>query len=260
MEEKPPEDVESQVASRGLFLTDGMSLRLSNLKFVVEADGRFVIPPATVELSLNMCPNWFGISVEHVRDAQRHHETLKQNLEPRNEPELGRAMEKECRSAMQAIAAAAFAMDAMYSSVKLELPNAAELTRKWTVAKTARYKQVAEVFRQVFDVRDDSFAKLRNVLKLLFEYRGWAVHPPSHFSTPQFYAVIESVTEWRYVAFCYNNAYQLVRGSLGFTKVLLTKETRDKVSENQKGLSARLLPLWADWERDFGPLIDQHSD
>jgi hypothetical protein len=42
---------------------------------------------------------------------------------------------------------------------------------------------------------------LRSLVKQLFRFRDWAVHPPANFSAPIRHEILGTGVEWRFVAF-----------------------------------------------------------
>jgi len=247
--------------SGGVFVGRGVSLRLRNLQIRFGPDGP-EIPPVTVELSLGMAPFWLEIALKHLAEAEAHHGVL---LAAKPDDGQGRAvaLEGEFCSGMQAIVAAATAIDALYAQVKpfAEIPD--DVAAAWTTNGTARYKQVAEVLRRAFHLKDRRAANLRRALKETYRFRDWAVHPESSFSVPVLHPDLGAGTEWRFVAFGFAIAKQIVRAALAFTALLAWKPP-EAASEPFRQVCAdtlaRIDPLTREWCQKYGQLTDDEFE
>src|SRR6185437_15189206 len=130
---------------------------------------------------------------------------------------------------MQALTSAAIALDALYASVRERTDIPETLVATWRKNKTARPKQVAEVFRRAFRVGPKSFRNLAAIVHQLYKFRDLAVHPPASFSAPVFHATLNARTEWRFLSFGYDSSLVAVRASLAavtqLTQLPRTKNT-----------------------------------
>lgn len=214
-----------------------------------------------VHLQLNMWFYWLEIALSHLGTAKNHHATL---LRARHDGEaLQPALDDETRSGMQAIMAAAIAVDALYADVADRLPVQRDLRKQWREKGTARYAQVTEVFRRAFGLRRQGTANLRLTLKELYHFRDLAVHPDARASTPVLYPDLQVGVEWRLVAFGFANAQQAVRAALAYVKILPSRPL-DRAPAPVQQLASEMLslggPLFDEWERHYGPLLDSPSD
>ncbi len=182
-------------ATGGVFVGRGVSLRLRNLRISWGPDGP-EIAPVTIELSLGMAPFWLEIALRHLVEAEAQHTLLSESVSG-NSSDRGTALEGEFLAGMQAIVAAATALDAFYAQVKPYANIPEELVATWREKGTARYKQVAEVLRRAFRLKPRTAVNLRRILKDVYRFRDWAVHPSADFSAPVLHPKMGSGTEWR---------------------------------------------------------------
>lgn len=212
---------------------------------------------AEVRLQLNMWFYWLETALSHLCNAREHHAAL---LRARDDGETPQpALDNEACSGMQAIMAAAIAMDALYADVAERLPVPPDLRAHWRQNGTAPYAQVTEVFRRAFGLRRQGTANLRRTLKELYRFRDIAVHPDARASAPVQHPDLRVGVEWRFVAFGFDSATQAVRAALAFVKILPSRPLDHAPTSVQQLASEMLLlgaPLFEQWEREYGPLLD----
>src|SRR5690606_15644209 len=104
--------------------------------------------------------------------------------------------------------------EAFYTAIRdrSDLPD--ELIRKWRAERRRRSGQIVEVLRRAVGLSNRGTQNLKAMLKDLYKFRGWAVHPPSLAQRPAFRPDISRGVEWRYQAFQLSNATLLVRATL----------------------------------------------
>jgi hypothetical protein len=221
----------------GIMVLAGQSLRIPAGGLVISLDEG--VSSARVELSLEVWPHWLRVAAQQTDvaiAAAAEVAAVARSAEP--EPR-GSAMATEMGASMVAIAAQAFAVDAVYDSIKQRLRHAPTPGKGHTV----RYRWITETIRHGFRLRDDAATEVRDRLKQLFDFRDWAVHPPNDFRDPIYRADLDAAVEWRYAAFTAVNA----RNSLGWTLSLfdqlpkVAKDTEPEVRDWSK-LIHQLLP------------------
>ena len=124
------------------------------------------------------------------------------------------ALEREFRAGMQAVVAAATAIDAFYASVKLRIELPAELTTAWRRNGTARPTQVDEVLRRAFLFGAAHQRDLPITTGEIDKLRDRAVHLTAEATRPVLHPVINRLTEWRFDAFSFPIASQIVSGAM----------------------------------------------
>jgi hypothetical protein len=218
---------------------------------------------ARVEVLQVMTPHWLGIAVDHLDVAKKHHETLIGAIAAKSDAAIGTNLERDFLESMQASVAAAIAFDALYASVKeyVSLPD--DMLMTWQKNRTARYKQVLEVLRRGFCLRNHEVQNLCSALKLAFEARDLAVHPKGNFSTPILHPDLGHYTEWRFVQFRYETAHTIVRAALAFTRELTSKglqSASNGLVTLSQGIYANLDCLLLRWEERHGKLTQDFEN
>ena len=241
----------------GILMTRGVSLRLSNISFTIGPDGEFHGSPVTAEVLLHMSPFWLEIAMTHVVAAEQHHAALL--AAGGEDSRVGGALEGEFVGGMQAIVAAATALDAFYATVKSNIELPSDLTLVWQRNRTPRYAQLIEVLRRGFSLKPHTAKAWRPMLKQLYRFRGWAVHPSASFSAPVAHPDLTSATEHRFVAFTYENARSAVHIALAITALLSAKPPNDApktLAEACKGITNLIAPVCKEWRTRYGRLTD----
>jgi hypothetical protein len=188
----------------GVFISKGMRLRVpaGGLTISIGDDGQ-PMADLVFEVSLDMWPSWLEIASTHAAAADDARSRLVAADRADGEA-IGALLAEECREGMVAMAAAAIAIDAFYGSMR-ERVDLSSLDAKWT-ADTPRTARVFEGIRRAFVMTNTQAGKCRRVIREIYKFRDWAVHPPASFSKPVKHDLLEVGVEWRYVAFGAPNA------------------------------------------------------
>lgn len=243
----------------GVFVTRGMRLQIpeGGLTISLRPDGA-LDSTMRLQVTLDMCPYWLEIAVAHLSIASK---ARNEGLEARaraDDAGVGTSLEREFSSGMQAITSAAIALDALYATVRDRTSIPQNVVDTWRRKRTARHRQVSEVFRRAFRVRPRGFSNLSQAVAEVFRFRDLAVHPPARFTDPVHHSRLGAATEWRFVSFGYESAYTAVRATLAMV-VQLARAPRHRSAPFTKycsDLAARLEALVASWRAEFGALTD----
>ena len=160
--------------------------------------------------ALDVTPHWFGIALSHLEDAEQEHPKLAPAWQRQANDEISSALEAEFISSMQAIMAAAIAIDAFYAAVKERVTIPAVTLQAWREKGTARHKQVYEAMRRGFKIGKGALPKVREALKEIYRFRDLAVHPDPKLAQPLIHPDLGVGAEWRFVYFRYENARALI--------------------------------------------------
>ena len=245
----------------GIHISRGVTPRIpvGGLVFGIGSDGR-PTGSARLELQLDTCIHWLEIAVEHLSRAKEiRDDFLRQPFGTTNFVDIDR----EFKACVQASVAAATFFEALYAAVLERVPTKPSIKGQNRRQRPARYAVVTEALRQAFGLRKQGTAKLRNVLKEVYRFRDEAVHPSAKFSAPAAHPDLAVGVERRFVMFSFDNARQLVRAALAFSKSLSSKDLSHRPKPIQDYATYLLTvcePLYASWEPSFGPLFDVDSE
>lgn len=245
--------------SGGIHISRGVRLRIPVGALIIQAaTGAYPSMEVTaVELQLDTCVHWLEISLEHLANAKQAHQALL--AEPSGSPAVGTLLDREFKSSVQAAFAAATFFEALYATtVERDPPSTTSEPRK-ARKRPARFATVTEQLRRSFGLRNKGTANLRSVLSEVYRFRDQAVHPSAAFSEPILHPDLGIGVERRFVMFSAASAHQLVRAALAFSKILpsldLTRRPKD-IQDLGAYLLEVCLPLYAQWEREYGQLLD----
>jgi hypothetical protein len=238
----------------------GARFTISNLSLTIGPEGVLASDP-TFTLSLDLTPYWLEIAASEARIAMKHHGELLEAAQTENPDSVSKAMEAECKASMQTFAASAIALDALYAAVKEHVSIPEERVAQWRANRTARYKQIAEVFRQAFKVGPRSAVRFRKDMRQIFEWRDRTVHPPSSANKAVLYEELSVGTEWRFVAFRAHNARLVASTALSIIAQLLARPRNEHAAlvDYCGPALTNIQPTVDEWEREFGALYDRNA-
>lgn len=196
----------------GIFISDGTSVRIpeGGLRLTLpRGDDLPGGPPSlTLELALDMWPHWLDVAIDSADAARSARSDLMSAAaaEALDGQAKGRFLERECKAAMVAMAAAGIALDNFYAVIQAYVPRFGELQAHFDQARTPRHSRISETMRRTFKVSQGGAKQLRATVKELFTYRDWAVHPPAGFRPAIRHDFLDEGVEWRFVAFRASNA------------------------------------------------------
>jgi len=237
----------------GLLMTRGM-------KFVIPSGGLKVSFDKGVELvdykvEIELFHIWLEIAFNHLISSEKARKKVL-ILNQTNDNKMGLHIESEFSSGMQSIMASAIAIDAIYASIKKLVTIPSNQLEAWKKNKTARYIQVTETLRIAFKLNNDNTRKVRKVLKEIYKFRDWAVHPPNDQRKPILDNELNKLVEWRFVAFNYANAKECLRLMLRLIYQLLNKSnlSNKKIMKYCEESLKLFQPVKKKWERKFEKL------
>jgi hypothetical protein len=238
--------------SKGILITDGADFTIHGLQIRFDMEAMHTSHTGT-SLRLDMCRHWLRIAVAHVADAATANRNLLEADSSGEEANLGTILEREFRSSMQATVSATIALDAFYAAIKDRIVVPQDQMSAWRKNRTARWKQMAEVFRLAFGLSDRAFDEVRKLLKEAFKYRDWAIHPTAAQQDPVLRDDIHVDVEWRLVAFRYKNAATIVQMALALVNKMLKKEHSEPeaLAKYCEGLRPAVDALIEAWSREY---------
>lgn len=201
----------------------------------------------TPHLHFDVTTTWLELAVRHLAEARQQQTARAIAWSQNGDPDAkAKTLEAEFEASMQAIMAAAIALDAFYAVIQenVALPNS--LFDNWRKNRTARYKQVSEVMRVAFSVNSNDAARsLCRDVEQIYKLRDRAVHPSGKLSAPVLHPELQVWVEWRFVSFRYQSAAAVVEASLRVLRELATagkpkNQTLKQYAENLRSIVERL--------------------
>jgi hypothetical protein len=185
----------------GIFISKGMSI-------TIPAGGLRLSPTGALDVnaqvSFDVCPSWLEIALDHLKAAKICNAIGREAWQRDDNAAKGTALECEFKASMQAITAAAIAIESFYMALR------ARIKIKNNKKNEPRYAQVSEACTVAFDLKAKETEVLRAQLKQVFEFRNKAVHPSSSPAEALLHPELKVGVEWRFIAFRFENALPLV--------------------------------------------------
>jgi hypothetical protein len=139
---------------------------------------------AMVTIKINLWANGAHIVVEHERAALDARRQALEAQEGSDSAIFGRMLREEMHHSMLAIAATAFAFDAIYGEVIQLGAVPAGLVRRWDEARTSRCARIIQTLKLSFRLGPAQQRWTRDIRRV-FDWRDDLVHPKSKFAAPR---------------------------------------------------------------------------
>ena len=219
------------------------------------SDGSVTMSWPTFSVRLDMSVYWLELAVKHLDECRTAADAVRSACGINDEPAIGAALERECMGGMQAVAAAAIALDALYASSRDRAVLPAGTIETWRRRKTARYMQVSRFSGVLSASARGPLAVHRTLLGEIYRFRDLTVHPSGDYSVPVQHPVLNSGVEWRFISFGFGSAKVCVAAAFACIRLILNdrpKRRRPGATEFVKSLSEMLNPILADFDSRFG--------
>ena len=231
----------------GIFISRGMTVAVppGGLTIGIGADGS-PTGNLTLHVRFDVCPTWTELALRHLNDAKAKRTAREVAWAGTNEQEKAATLEREFEASMQAVMAAAIAIDAFYSLLQNHVELPASLVERWRTKRTARYSQVTEILRRAFHLKPKGTAVLRRNIKEIYRLRDLAVHPSGKIEAPILHPELNVGVEWRFAYFRAHNAELIVNAAAWILWELAHagKPKDSKVKEYVATLRQRLAELF----------------
>ena len=230
----------------GVFVTKQMTLVVpaGGLTLSINDDGKLA-GSLKLQVHYDVCPTRLNISSRHLSDAEERKRVRDLAWNAHDEEAKALSLEAECESSMQAIMAAAIAIDSLYAALrdKVKIPD--DVIRSWRENKTARFKQVTEVFRRSFSLKPRGCVVLRQTLREIFKVRDMAIHPTGNVTDPVLPPELQVGVEWRFALFHTENAKTIVKRTRSLIRELVFqgKPSTPEVQRYVAGLRGLIEPM-----------------
>jgi hypothetical protein len=208
----------------GVLITRGMTVAIPAGGFTLSIgdDGK-LSSSVTVHVHYDVCPTWLELASRHLSDAQERKLARIAAWNSNDQDATVAAMEAEFESSMQAIVAAAIAIESFYAALRDKTNISSETVQVWRQKRTARYKQIAEVLHRAFAIIPRDCVKLRQTLREILKVRDMAVHPLGNVAAPVLHPELQVGVEWRFALFRADNAEAIVGGARSVVHELVAK-------------------------------------
>jgi hypothetical protein len=210
-----------------------------------------------LHVSYDMYPQWLRIAIDEAERCAEAAEQVDKVWTDGSRPGEIDALERELRSGMQAIVAAAAAIDGFYGTVKDCCPVPDQIIESWRKSKLARAKQIAETFRRSFQIKQVTFNEIRSRLDELFTFRDEAIHPTGAAQMPVPHPRLKVATERRLTMYSAENAFTASKLALNIIALLLNhpKTKHQSLIEHCEAAKEWISPILRTWEAKNGQMF-----
>jgi len=189
-----------------------IGIPVGGLKIALDSHGK-ITGNLTPHVRFDVGPTWIQLALRHLDDAKAKQDLRVAAWAGVDENQKSHSLEREFEASMQAIMAAAIAVDAFYSLIQTHVDLPPSITDKSRAKRTARYSQVTEVLKRAFHLKPNSVANLRQNLREIYRLRDLAVHPSGKMEAPIVHPELGAGVEWRFAYFRAYNAELIVNAA-----------------------------------------------
>jgi len=209
----------------------------------------------TSYVHFDVCPTWLELAIRHLSDAQVAQVARIEAWKSADENTKAGALQWEFEASMQAIVAAAIAIDALYAAVRPKVKLPPLLVEKWREKHTPLYIQTSEVLRRALSLTPRAARALRQNLGEISRFRNLAIDPSGTTDAPVLHPELRVGVEWRFAYFRCDNALLIVKVTLRLILELLAsgKPQDAEVQAYVNALWSRVEPLQN--SNAFGPQV-----
>jgi hypothetical protein len=202
-------------------------------------------PDLASYVHFDVCPTWLELAIRHLSDAQVAQGARAEAWKGADENAKAGALQWEFEASMQAIVAAAIAIDALSAAVRPRVNLPQLLVEKWREKHTPPYIQTSEVLRRALSLRPRAASALRQNLGEISRFRNLAIDPSGTTDAPVLHPELHVGVEWRFAYFRCDNALLIVKITLRLILELLALgEPQDaEVRAYMHALRSRVEPL-----------------
>lgn len=181
-------------------------------------------PPLQLHVHYDVSPTWCQLALQHLEQAKAAAAVRAAAWSGSDEDAKARALEQEAEASMQAIVAAAIALDAFYGVIRSKTSSPAVMAEGWRKNRTARYKRMTEILRRAFRLSPQGTKTLQAHLKEVYRFRNLAVHPRGEIEALLLHPELDVGVEWRFAYFRAVNA----EGIVNFATAAIWQLSRNK--------------------------------
>lgn len=234
----------------GVFVTKDMLITIPPFTIWINDDGSIANAPVTLHTELDLCTCWLSIALFHLAESEKAHALLMEGKRTEDAEKIAVALREDFMAGMQTIMASVLSIDAYYASIKQHVVVPEKTRLAWRDNRTARYRQITEVFCMAFKISGEPAKNLRENLKQLFLYRDKAVHPVAGTNPPALHTELNKITDWRYSTFRNYNAKDVVKTVLSIVDQASNKGNAKNIELNNycKIVIARIEPILNQWK------------
>jgi len=194
----------------GIFIMKGLTLGMgpgSRLEFneAGELQAHF-----NWQLHFDVAPTWLRIALNHASSAEKQRIKRVAAWAGSDENLKAATLQAEFEDSIQAVVAAATALDAAYSSLFQIVPMTPGLKQSWQKNRTPRFAQVSEIIKLAFSLNNKNTAIVYQNVREVYKFRDLAVHPTGISKPPVWHGEMQVAVEWQFDTYRAKNAVLLV--------------------------------------------------
>lgn len=240
------------------FLLKGSTITLPSFTLEIADDGQVKCEPIQIHIAINVVGPWLEIMLDRMSDSLEARASLVQAMADDDVAAVAAALVAETTAGMQVAVSGGIVLDAVYAGLRDRLDLPSETLAAWRDGRTARKKQMLEVFRRAVRLKPGETDRARPLVFEVVRLRDAAVHPHAEARPPVFHDVLGRGVEERIVLFRSENARLLARAVLAllYQAVGRPDPANEAIAKYLGHVGDSIRDSVARWRDTYGPLLD----
>lgn len=219
--------------TNGVLIFKGMKVGILPGDFTIsinedgETDSKLILSTA-----YNVVPLWLRAAHDHLRQSKAASEAISAKWSEDTD-EQKRLLVLELMPSMQVFVSCGIALDALYDTLRPYANITPQEIQAWKDNRTSRAKQVAEVIRRTFKLKQDILKSFRECISQIIKYRDKAVHPSLDLKNACTRSDLNVGVDWKFSAYRYTNAEWCLTNTINIIVYLYEhKVGQNEIDEN----------------------------
>lgn len=165
-----------------------------------ETDSKLVLSTA-----YNVLPLWLRAAYDHSKQSKIASENIASNWSE-DVDEQRRLLIAELVPSIQVFVCCGIALDALYDTLRPHAKITSQEIQEWKTNGTSRPKQIIEVVRRTFKLKQDILKSFSGCITQVIKYRDMAVHPSLELKNACARPDLNVGVDWKFSAYRFSNA------------------------------------------------------
>ncbi|QDU15001.1 hypothetical protein CA11_28140 [Gimesia maris] len=179
---------------------------------------------AILSTAYNVIPIWLKAAHDHLKQSKLASEKIIEDWS--ENPELQKELlVRELIPSIQVFVSCGIALDALYDTLRPHAKISQQEIQAWKNRGTSREKQIIEVIRRTFKLKNDILKNFSDCIVPIIKYRNKAVHPSLELENACMRPDIRIAVDWKFSVYCYSNAERILTNTINMIVYLYDHKT-----------------------------------
>jgi hypothetical protein len=195
-----------EVVPTGVLIFKGMKVGVLPGDFTIsvnengETDSKLVLSTA-----YNVIPIWLRAAHDHSKQSKIASENIAAKWGDDTDEQRSLLI-AELTPSIQVFVCCGIALDALYDTLRPHAKITPQEIQAWKDNRTSRAKQIVEVVRRTFKLKQDTLKSFSDCITQVIKYRDMAVHPSLELKNSCTRPDLNVSVDWKFSAYRFSNA------------------------------------------------------